>query len=181
MSDSLLWQNAAVFALVDLILVFLLAWRIPSGLFRQLVWPIAISTTIFWSLLWTVVLRVSWDWFYGYIFPGWAPALAPLFGLVYACVGLGLYWLARRLPANPIVVFCLLGGAEGLVSHTWAIYGLGLINQVPLMHGTSPMPVLVFALFEKILYWSIILGMAVLLRYVLQAIPSREKKHASLK
>jgi len=81
---------------------------------------------------------------------------------------LSMWFLAWRLPGNPIVSFCLLGSLEGLASHGWAVYNLGIIDKIPIMHGVSPASVLVFAMSEKILYWSIILGVAELLRRLWQ-------------
>jgi hypothetical protein len=174
LSSEMVWQAALVFAIVDMSIVLFLVWRIKPSRFRQLAWAIVLATAIFWGALWTSVLRLFWEPFYEYVFPDWASSLAPSFGLVYACVGLLMWWLALRLSGNPIVNFCLLGGAEGLISHLWAIYSIGIIEKVPMLEGVSPASVLVFAIFEKILYWSIILGIAALLyciwqRYVNQA------------
>ncbi len=164
LTSNMLWQGALVFALIDACVVSLLAWRVQPHVFRQLPWAVVIATAIFWGALWTAALRLAWQWFYGYIFPDWAPSVAPSFGLVYSCIGLTMWFLAWRLPGNPIVSFCRLGSLEGLVSHVWAVYNLGVIDKIPIMHGASPASVFVFAMFEKILYWSIILGVAELLR-----------------
>ncbi len=102
---------------------------------------------------------LAWDWFYGFLFPSWVRLAAPALGLVYAPVGL-LIWAISRKTGSPVVIFCLLGGLEGIISHTWAIIGLNLIQKIPLMGSATALPVLVFAFFEKILYWSLILGIA---------------------
>ncbi len=179
-TSGMLWQGALFLALVDGCLLFLIARRIQSIVFRQLLLPVLIVTVIFWSVLWTGVLRLAWNWFYGYIFPAWAPSFAPFFGPLYGAVGLLMWWLARRLPGNPPLNFGLLGGVEGLLSHTWAIYGLGLLDNVPVMQGASPIAVLVFALFEKILYWTIILGAAALLHWLWRQASGPQAKRARL-
>lgn len=144
--------------------VLLLAWRIKPARFRQLTWALAGASAIFWSILWIAVLWAYWDLCYRHIFPGWAGYLAPSYGLLYAGVGLAFWWLALRLPGNAIVSFCLLGGLKSVPEHLWAIYGLGTLDKVPAFLGISPASVLVFAVFEYIFYWSIVLSIAVLLR-----------------
>jgi hypothetical protein len=66
-------------------------------------------------------------------------------------------WLCLRLPGNPALTWIVLGSVEGLLSHLYAIYGLGAASKPPIMQGTDPMAVLIFAIFEKAFYWSLIL------------------------
>jgi hypothetical protein len=100
----------------------------------------------------------GWDWFYSYIFPSWARyLLPPIFGVAYSMLALGMSWLCMKLPAIPAALWCLLGGLEGLLSHIYAIYGLGAASKPPIMQGTDPLAILIFAIFEKAFYWSLIL------------------------
>jgi hypothetical protein len=80
-----------------------------------------------------------------------------LFGIGYALIALGMVWLSQKLPGNPVVTWCVLGGVEGLLSHLYAIYDLGAASKPPIMQGTNPFAVLIFAVFEKAFYWSLIL------------------------
>ncbi len=146
-------------AVLDLVLVFYLNRRISPVVFKHLAKATSIASLVFWAALWTSVLWLAWDWFYGFIFPAWLRAAAPALGLVYAAIGLALWGLASR-SRLPVIAFCLLGGLEGILSHTWAIFGLNLLQKVPLMGTSTAIPVLVFAFFEKILYWSAILWIA---------------------
>ena len=121
-------------------------------------WLLVIAAGVFYLLVWTIVLLWGWDWFYAYIFPGWAGYLLPLlFGVGYALLALGMGWLCLKLPGSPAVTWCVLGGLEGLLSHIYAIYGLGAASKPPIMQGTNPFAVLFFAVFEKASYWSFIL------------------------
>ena len=75
----------------------------------------------------------------------------------YFLLALGMSWLSRILPGNPAIIWCVLGGVEGFLSHIVAIYGLGVASKPPIMQGTDPFVVLIFAVFEKAFYWSLIL------------------------
>ncbi len=144
--------------LLDIVLVYL-AWRfISREQIAQRRWLLEALSGLFFLLVWTSVMLWSWDWFYVYIFPGWARyLLPPVFGIGYALLALGMHWLCLKLPGNATVNWCLLGGLEGLLSHIYAIYGLGAASKPPIMQGTDPSAVLIFAIFEKMFYWSIIL------------------------
>lgn len=164
-TSDLYWVSALVTALIDGGFVLLLAWRIKPAQFRQLVWALVVASAIFWSMLWTAVLWGDlWDLAFRYVLPGWARWIYPFYGLLHGVVGLALWWLAPRLPGNPVVNFCLLGGLESLPEHLWAIYGRRILEKVPLLQGVSPASALVFGVFEFIFYWSIIMSITVLLR-----------------
>src|SRR4030042_1848664 len=75
----------------------------------------------------------------------------------YTLLAFGMYWLSLKLPGNPAITWCLLGGVEGLISHLYAIYGLGAASRPPIMQGVNQFSVLIFAIFEKAFYWSTIL------------------------
>ena len=165
-TSELFWSSAGATALIDAVLVSLLVWRVIPVRFRTLKWPLVLSTALFWSGMWTFALRWGWTWNYRYIFPAWTYTLAPTFGLAFALLGLAFWWLALRLPGNPALSFCLLGGLEGFLSHVWAVYGLGATEKVPYLEGVSPWAVIGFAVFEMIFYWSLILVVAALLQGV---------------
>jgi hypothetical protein len=141
------------------VILILLAQRyISRERFQGMRWLLVIATGIFFLLAWISVLWWGWDWFYSYIFPGWARfLLPPLFFIGYTLLALGMSWLSLRLPGNPAVTWCLLGGVEGFLSHIYAIYGLGAASKPPIMQGTDSLAVLIFAVFEKAFYWSLIL------------------------
>lgn len=164
-TSELYWASALVAALIDVGFVVLLAWRIRPQWFRQLKSALVVAAVIFWSSLWAWVLWSFWECCYSYVFPGWARWLIPLpYGLLFGSSGLALWWLALRLPGNPVAGFCLIGGLVSLPGHLWAIYGRRMLEKVPLLQGVSPSSALVFGVPEFIFYWSVIVVIATLLR-----------------
>jgi hypothetical protein len=143
---------------LDAILIFM-AWRtIRREQFEHMRWLLVIAGGIFFLLVWTSVMLWAWDWFYSYIFPAWGRyLLPPIFWIWYTLIALVMVWLSLKMPGNPAVTWCILGGVEGLLSHLYAIFGLGAASKPPIMQGTDPFAVLIFAVFEKAFYWSLIL------------------------
>lgn len=143
---------------LDAILIFM-AWRtIRREQFEHMRWLLAIAGGIFFLLVWTSVMLWAWDWFYSFIFPAWGRYLLPLiFWIGYSLIALVMVWLSLKLPGKPAVTWCILGGVEGLLSHLYAIFGLGAASKPPIMQGTDPFAILIFAVFELAFYWSIIL------------------------
>jgi len=157
-TTPLIWSYTGILALLDVGLLLLARGLVKREQFQHIRWLLVIVGGVFFLLVWTTVLVWGWDWFYVYIFPGWARHLLPaLFGVGYTLLALGMAWLSLKLPGNPAVTWCVLGGVEGLVSHIYAIYGLGAASKPPIMQGTDPFVVLIFAVFEKAFYWSLIL------------------------
>jgi hypothetical protein len=83
--------------------------------------------------------------------------LPPIFWIVYTLLGLAMVWLNLKLPGNPAVIWCVLGGVAGFLSYIYAIYGLRAVLKPPIMQGTDPLVVLIFSFFEIAFYWSLIL------------------------
>jgi hypothetical protein len=105
-----------------------------------------------------------WEPVYHYVFPEWARwVIPPIYGVVFAAVGWLFYWLALRLPGNPVVNLCFLGGLWGMITHIWAIYR-GILDKPPMLQGASPVAAAVMPIFEFIFYWCVILSTASLLR-----------------
>jgi hypothetical protein len=163
LTSEAFWLGALVAALMDIGLVLLLALCMKPARFRQLSWALTGTSAVLWGILATACLRGFWDLYYRYFYPGWMRWLAPLDALLYGAIALALWWLALRLPGNPVVNFFLLGGLESVLEHLLGIYGLGILDKVPILQGVSPTSALVFAFFEYIFYWSVVLGIAGLL------------------
>jgi len=158
LTSSTIWTCTGIFVILDLVLILLAHRLVSRESFRKLRALLVIVSGVFFLLVWMAVLWWGWDWFYRFIFPDWARfLLPPIFCMGYAILALGMSWLSLRLPGSPAVTWCLLGGVEGLLSHIYAIYGLGAASRPPIMQGTDPLAVLVFAVFEKAFYWSLIL------------------------
>ncbi len=158
LTTPLIWACTACVAVLDVSLALLLSRTINREQFREQRKLLILAGGVFFLLVWTSVLVWGWDWFYAYIFPAWARyALPPIFGTGYALLALGMAWLSINVKGNPVITWCVLGGVEGLLSHLYAIYELGAASKPPIMQGTDPFAVLVFAIFEKAFYWSLIL------------------------
>ncbi|HOG45476.1 MAG TPA: hypothetical protein PLJ35_12925 [Anaerolineae bacterium] len=166
-TSEMLWLSALVTAIIDIPLVLWLARRIGPARFRSLHWPTALAAAIFWLSYELLLYALTWDFFYAKLLPsaGGRSLVRALLELApYPAVGLLLWWLASRLPGNPTVTFCLLGGLESLPEHLWGIYRLGMLDKVPYFQGVSPASMLAFAVFEYILYWGSVLSLAAPLR-----------------
>ena len=94
--------------------------------------------------------------------------------LLYAGISLLFWWLAVRLRGNAVVNFCLFGGLWGMITHLFAV-SIGIVTKPPVLQGAAPAATVIFAIFEFMLYWCIILTIAVLLHHVW-----RELRHVSV-
>jgi hypothetical protein len=161
------WLCAFVTALIGVGLVLFLARRIPPARFRQLHGPIVLAAAVFWVSYGLLLFDLAWESYYAKFLPDPADrslARSLLELLVYPPIGLLLWWLALRLPGNPTVNFCLLGGLQSVPEHLWGIYGLAMLEHVPFLQEASPVSVLAFAVPEYILYWGSVLSLALLLQ-----------------
>jgi hypothetical protein len=165
-SSTLLWRAALVAALIDAPLLVLVAHRVPARLFARLQWYLFGAAFLVFALIWFIFGSLYfWDQVYRAIFPVWFRWLLPLFyGLLEGLLAL-LFWRVCRLAAGGQAVwFILLGGLSSLAGHGIGI-GLGLL-RVPLLAEASPASALVFGVFEFIFYWSVILGLGLLFRWL---------------
>jgi hypothetical protein len=160
------WLCALVTALIDVGLVLFLVRHIQPDRFRHLHAAIVLAAAVFWASYGLLLFALAWESYYAKFLPdpsdrSLARSLVEL--LIYPPLGLLLWWLALRLPGNPTVNFCLLGGLQAVPEHLWGIYGLGMLDQVPFLQQASPASVLAFAVPEYVLYWGSVLSFALLL------------------
>jgi hypothetical protein len=159
-TTDVLWRGAVIFLLLDSGFVFLLVRRTKALLFRQCKWTLVCSTVIFWGLMWTAMMSFFWEPVYQYVFPDWSRWLIPpVYALFFGLVGLLFWWLALRLPGNPVMGFLLLGGLWGSLTHVWAI-SRGILDKPPMLQGASPSAAVVLPFFEFVFYWCIILAVS---------------------
>jgi hypothetical protein len=151
-----LWTSTLIFGVAGILLLLPLLFVFRPAAFQRSALPIVIASGVAWGVMATIAITVFWDLYYQYIFPAWAPRWAPLDALLYAALGLGMWWLACRLPGSPVLWFVLLGGVEGVVEHVLGIYGMHILEKVPFLQGAPVGPVIIFSFFEYILYWSAI-------------------------
>lgn len=165
-TTSLLLHSAAVVALLDVIFLFGLHKLIKPEFFLKIKWYLILWTGLIWSAIWWTVLFYFWKSVYHFVFPGWSRAWLPIaFGLLMAGASLLFWTIAKLNNRMPLLVFCLLGGTWGLCTHTWAIYR-GIMTKPPMLQGASPWAALIFAFFEYIFYWCIIVSLAALTKRI---------------
>ena len=162
-TTALLYQGALAFALLDLVFVSLLFWRIKEETFLQLKWSLVIAAALVWYGIWSWAIGNFWEPVYSYVFPAWAQTWAPWIAFVVAgTVVLGLWELSIRANGKMILIYCLTGGALGSLTHIWAVTR-GIVTGPPMLQGASPMAAVVIAFFEYIFYWCVILLLASIL------------------
>lgn len=156
-TTELLYIGALIFAVIDAVYIPLLVWRVDEGTFRRLKWMLAIAAALVWYGIWSWVIGNYWETVYSYVFPAWAQTWIPWMAFVIAgAVALGLWALAIRIKGNSILIYCLMGGALGSLTHIWAVYR-GIVTKPPMLQGASPLAAVVIAFFEFMIYWCTIL------------------------
>jgi len=165
-TTDMLWQGAALFAILDAVLIPILAWRIGRAAFYRLKWTLVLTTAAFWAGMWSYVLANYWDSVYRYVFPSWARGWLPgVYGAAYAGVSLLFWWLALRMHGSAAANYCLLGGTVGMVTHLLAVR-LGIVDKPPVLQGAAPAAAVVIAIFEFTFYAGSILGSAAALQVI---------------
>jgi hypothetical protein len=180
-TSDLYWIATFVTAVIDVVLVTLLAWYIRPERFHQLKNILAGSAILFWAGLWTWVMtsRFIWETCYRYIFPSWARwIMPPVMSLLNGVLALLFWWLALRLPGNPVVNLLLFGGLESFPGHLRAIQ-LGILDT-PLLKNVSVASALTFGFFEFVFYWSVILAMSTIFFSIREKLAAHRIPHFAL-
>lgn len=166
-TTDILWKGALYFALIDIVFVSVLTKLIKPEDLRRMKWRLVVFMAFFFfALFGSIASIIFWEPVYSYVFPGWARwIIPPVYGLLFSLVGLLFWWIAFRLPTNPVMNFCILGGFWGIITHIWAIYR-GILEKPPMLHGDRPLAAIVIAAFEFIFYWCTCLGISALIGYI---------------
>jgi hypothetical protein len=155
-----LYQAALVFALMDAVYIPLLIRWVSEDSFRGMKWALALSAALVWWGIWSWAIGNFWDTVYRYVFPAWAQTWAAWIAFVGAgVIALVLWLLTVLLNRKLILIFCLLGGVLGSLTHVWAVTR-GIVTKPPMLQGASPLGAVVLAFFEYIFYWCTILLLA---------------------
>ncbi len=164
-TTEMLWKGALILALIDIPFVFFLVRRVKRETFVHLKWTLVTTGAIFWFVLLAIMMSwIFWDEVYGYLFPAWARWLIPpVYTILFGAACLIFWYLAKRLPINPVLTWCLLGGWWGAITHIWAMYR-GLIDIPPALQGISPIAIAVIPIFEFMWYWCLILTIAAMIQ-----------------
>lgn len=163
-AQQLFTSSTIVSFILALILTSLISWRVSPERFRSLSWQtFGISSAAFWSIFAAILILSTWDNYYSHFVPSWYRVTAPLGAIfLYGLAGVFLRWAALRIPGHPVLWFCLLGGLEALPEHLVGIYRFDILD-IPILQGSRAVDILVFAYFEYVVYWSIVLILALVL------------------
>lgn len=159
------------------IIGLLARWLGPQA-FRALPWTaFAIGSALFWTVFAALMIAYAWSFYYVHFVPDWYRYAAPAGALVlYPLLGLLIRWASLRLPGNPVVTFCLLGGLEAIPEHAVGIYRFRILD-VPMLRGTSPASVFLFAYFEYAVYWSLALTLTAAVGSMAKRIQDRSRRN----
>jgi hypothetical protein len=140
------------------VVIGITAWRPGPQAFRAL--PAAsftIGSALFWGVFAALMIAYAWSFYYVHFVPAWYRYAAPLGAAVlYPLLAHLIRWASLRLPGNPAVTFCLLGGLEAIPEHAVGIYRFRILD-IPMLQGVSPGSVFLFAYFEYVVYWGVAL------------------------
>ena len=164
-TSEILWSGALLFALIDFVFVSTLTKIVkPVDLFKMK-WKLVIVMALFFFFLFGFIVGfLFWDSVYSYVFQSWARwIIPPLYGLLFSMAGLFIWWIASRSPTSQVIIFCLLGGLWGVITHILAI-SRGILDNPPMLIGASPVAALTIAAFEFIFYWCICLTITKLIQ-----------------
>ncbi len=158
MPNYIIAQNTPLALVLSLIILALAAWRLKRPAFSSLPWQsFGTAAGLFWGLLSAVLFTTYWTPYYRFFAPSWNRFLGPIAAVaLYSLLGLLLRWAALRLPGAPAVSFCLLGGLESIPEHAIAIYRFDIL-QIPILRGSTPISIFLFAFFEYVLFWGLVL------------------------
>lgn len=158
-------MSSIIIALIDAAFILLLTWLIKPARFRELKWPLSASAAFFWSIFGIALVLIFWNSFYQYFYPGWFHfgGILVFVPVLFGALALAFHWLALRMPGNPILAFCLLGGLESIFEHIWGIYGLKILD-VPMLQDATPASILAFSFPEYIFYWCFVISLAVIIQ-----------------
>lgn len=173
-TTEMLYQGALVFALMDIVFVALLMWRIKRDTFLALQNFLPLTAALIWLGIWGWAIGNFWETVYIYVFPKWGQAWIPIIAFFAAgVVAIGLWTLAIRNQPNHILVYTLLSGTLGSLTHIWAVCR-GIVTKPPMLQVASPIGAVVIAFFEYIFYWCTILVLAAGMKWLYRKL-SRSK------
>ena len=154
-----LFSSSTIAAIIlSVIITGFLTWRLSPKRFNSIHWVLfGLVSGVYWAVFAALLITWSWEFYYQHFAPDWYRYAAPAGALLlYALIGILLRWAAIRLPGHPVLWFCALGGLEAIPEHLVGTYRFKILS-VPLLKDSSAGSILVFAYFEYVVYWSIVL------------------------
>ncbi len=147
-----LWRGAGLLTVVAIASLAMLTRVVPAHLFARLRRAIPAAAFIVWAGIWFGVLAIYWQPVYRYVFPASIRWFLPLimgtgFGVAYGF----LFRLVARVPGHATLLFVLLAGLLGPMTHAWAVYR-GIVEKPPVLRGASPVAAIVVSYPEFTIY-----------------------------
>ncbi len=165
-TSAQVWQAAGVAAVLDVVVVATLWWRVSREVFARLrVWLPCVAAVV-WTFIYGVAALTAWESCYHYVMPPWVRWGAWLYGLSHGLLGVMFWWLAKGAPLHPVLGLALLGGLHSLPGHMHGIYARGLLDRCPPVRGVSAASALTFGVFEFAFYWMVVLAISLSLRWL---------------
>ena len=160
MTSQDVWQITPLFGGLGLILLIQLLFAFQNTDFQRAARPFGLASAFFWGVLVIVLIANFLERYYQRLYPAQLHWLASLDVLLHGAVGLGLWWLARRVPGPATLWFVLLGSVFGIVERIFGIYGLCILDKEPFLQGLASPPTMVFSFCEYMLYWALVAWLA---------------------
>lgn len=173
--ESAYWVAAGVMAGLDVLLVTLLARRVPGPELVAHRRIVQATSFLVWLVLHVAVFwGDAWGETYALVLPPAARVVLPLFLTVaYTIVaGLALDWVPQ-LPGPAVVWFCGLGAAVQSLEGAWELFGLDMLHRVPSLRAVGAPALLAYGFAESFLLWCTVLALAPLVQRLLQALLDR--------
>jgi hypothetical protein len=157
--------------------IFILTRLISRERFARLRWAFVAAAVIFWSILGTVLIQLTWESYYQSFASSGMQNGGNLIVTIPMSAGLALlfHWIALRLPWHPILSVCLLGGVESIIEHLVGIFAWRIL-EIPMLQGVDPLSVLAFAFPDYMLYWCVVVALGGLLGWGWGRLARRERE-----
>lgn len=176
-SETAFWVATGVMAGLDVLLLLLLARRLPGSELVAHRRMVLVTSFLVWLVLHVAVFwGDAWGETYALVLPPAARLVLPLFLTVaYTIVAKLLLDLVPRLPGPEVVWFCWLGAAVQSLEGAWELFGLDMLHRVPSLRAVGAPALLAYGFAESVMLWCTVLALAPLVQRLAQALLERLK------
>lgn len=174
-SEGAYWVGTGVMLAIDVMLLLLLARRLPGSELVARRRMVLVTSFLVWLVLHGAVFwGDAWGETYALVLPPAGRYVLPLFLTVaYTIVAkLVLDWLPR-LPGPEVIWFCGLGAAVQSLEGAWELFGLDMLHRVPSLRAVGAPALLAYGFAESVMLWCTILALAPLVHRMAQALLDR--------
>jgi len=153
--DNGLWISTLWFGFAGILLYLPLFRLLPEQGFRDSRRAVIMGASIFWLAFTTVLVTLTWEYYYRFFYPEWMKWGAALITFIlYPIYAFACHWLACHLPGHPMLWFCLLTGLLAANEHYLAWTYARLPEKVPMLAEMPLVPTMIFAFFEYQVFWA---------------------------